>query len=104
MKVGDPITIVVLPGGLLFSKQVTRVDPDGDFVADHTLNMGRFARIFNAEPGGNESASEEGVRWIRGHHERDSAEGQALLAAAMLVASEPEPLPHVDELTWLEKQ
>ena len=84
-------------GGMLFKKTVTRVDPDGEFVSAHVHET-------RGTSGTNEQTSEEGVCWIRGHHERDSAEGQALLAAAMLVASEPEPLPHVDELTWLEKQ
>jgi len=102
MKVGDPITVCILrDDGMVFNEVVVRVDPDGDFVADHV------ERRRGGGNGSNESMSEEGVRWIRGHHTRESEEAQALLAAAILANSEKNRTmqwPHTDELGWLEKQ
>jgi hypothetical protein len=74
LEVNDPVTVIgaLRPEGLPRQRHVCGIDSAG-----YTFNT-KFARYLT---------SAEGVRWIRGHHTEDSPEGQALLAAAILVCA-----------------
>jgi len=71
--VGDPVTVCDYPE--LFFVHVGRTVAHG-FVSEKT----RVVRVVVGCV-----ASEEGKRWIRGHHTAESEEGAALLAAQALL-------------------
>jgi hypothetical protein len=91
MKVGDPVTVLAPAVRKWQGRWVVRrtrvleLEPPaaaaGYFIADSVYDPDFVAEgvhlIFTARA--------EGIRWIRGHHTRRSREGQAVLAAGMLV-------------------
>lgn len=80
ISVGDPITIISAYRGVATHQLVTRVDPDGEVVVNQTLTDGPGSHIIRAE---------EGVSWIRGHHEVDAPEVRAAMAATLVIGNEP---------------
>jgi hypothetical protein len=70
MKLGDRVTVVTGPARIA-RHVVVAVALDGS-TFDTALHRLRI--------------SAEGIDWIRGYHTEDSPEGQALLAACLLVS------------------
>jgi len=87
LRVRDKVTIVISSRfTAVYHKYVTRLYPDGVFGIDWTMTDGSAS-------GMKERLADEGISWIRGHHEIDSDDARACIAAAKLVP-ERDAVPH----------